>query len=65
MEHQNDSNLHENHEEHHHYEGFWRKYVFSVDHKTIGIQYGITSLVFLFFWFCPDDVDALAIGVPR
>ena len=51
MEHQNDSNLHENHEEHHHYEGFWRKYVFSVDHKTIGIQYGITSLVFLFFGF--------------
>ena len=51
MEHQNDSNLHENHEEHHHDEGFWRKYFFSVDHKTIGIQYGITSLVFLFFGF--------------
>ena len=56
MEHQNDSNLHENHEEHHHEEhhhdeGFWRKYFFSVDHKTIGIQYGITSLVFLFFGF--------------
>ena len=56
MEHQNDSNLHENHEEHHHEEhhhdeGFWRKYFFSVDHKTIGIQYGITSLVFVFFGF--------------
>ena len=56
MEHQNDSDLHENHEEHHHEEhhydeGFWRKYFFSVDHKTIGIQYGITSLVFLFFGF--------------
>ncbi len=32
--------------------GFWRKYVFSTDHKTIGIQYGITALVFLFFGFC-------------
>lgn len=31
---------------------FWRKYIFSVDHKVIGIQYGITSLVFLFFGFC-------------
>ncbi|NRA04520.1 MAG: cbb3-type cytochrome c oxidase subunit I [Myxococcales bacterium] len=30
---------------------FWRKYVFSTDHKTIGIQYGITALVFLFFGF--------------
>jgi cytochrome c oxidase subunit 1 len=32
-------------------ESFWRKYVFSIDHKVIGIQYGITSLVFLFFGF--------------
>ena len=32
--------------------GFWSKYVFSTDHKTIGIQYGLTSLVFLFFGFC-------------
>ena len=31
--------------------GFLRKYVFSTDHKTIGIQYGITALVFLFFGF--------------
>lgn len=32
--------------------GFLRKYVFSVDHKVIGIQYGITALVFLFLGFC-------------
>ncbi len=32
--------------------GFLRTYVFSTDHKTIGIQYGLTSLVFLFFGFC-------------
>ena len=24
--------------------GFWRKYVFSTDHKTIGIQYAVTAL---------------------
>lgn len=35
----------------HHEESFWRKYVFSTDHKTIGIQYGITALVFLLFGF--------------
>src|SRR5215213_9852747 len=32
-------------------EGFWRKYVFSQDHKVIGIQYGFTSLLFLLFGF--------------
>lgn len=31
--------------------GFWSKYIFSVDHKVVGIQYGITSLLFLFFGF--------------
>jgi len=31
---------------------FWRKYVFSVDHKVIGIQYAVTGLMFLFFGFC-------------
>ncbi|MEK6566914.1 MAG: cbb3-type cytochrome c oxidase subunit I, partial [Bacteroidota bacterium] len=31
--------------------GFLRKYVFSTDHKVIGIQYGITALLFLFFGF--------------
>jgi len=32
--------------------GFWSHYVFSTDHKTIGIQYGLTALVFLFLGFC-------------
>ncbi len=32
-------------------ESFWRKYVFSQDHKVIGLQYGLTSLVFLLFGF--------------
>ncbi len=35
----------------HHEESFWRKYIFSTDHKIIGIQYGITALLFLFFGF--------------
>jgi cytochrome c oxidase subunit 1 len=35
-----------------HPQSFWRKYIFSIDHKVIGIQYGITSLIFLFFGFC-------------
>ncbi len=41
--------------EHHHVEHklpFWRKYIFSTDHKVIGIQYGITALFFLLFGFC-------------
>ena len=50
---------------------FWRKYVFSVDHKVIGIQYLITSFLFLLVGFSmmmlmryqlawpspPDDFD--------
>jgi cytochrome c oxidase subunit 1 len=37
---------------HHEELGFWRKYVFSQDHKVIGIQYAITGLLFLLFGFC-------------
>ena len=36
----------------HHELGWWRKYIFSTDHKVIGIQYGLCGLVFLFFGFC-------------
>ncbi len=39
-------------EAHHHEPGFMQKYVFSTDHKMIGIQYGLTALVFLLFGFC-------------
>ncbi len=39
--------------EHEHHElGFWRKYIFSTDHKVIGIQYGLCGLSFLFLGFC-------------
>jgi len=46
---------HHHHDDHHghdaHELGFWKKYVFSIDHKVIGIQYGVTALCFLFFGF--------------
>ena len=54
-EHENASGVqddHHAHDDHHHEEPFWRKYIFSTDHKVIGIQYGLTSLLFLFFGFC-------------
>src|SRR6476659_10307517 len=35
----------------HHELPFWRKYIISTDHKVIGIQYGISGLIFLFFGF--------------
>jgi len=35
----------------HHQLSFWRQYIFSTDHKMIGLQYGITALLFLFFGF--------------
>lgn len=39
------------HEAHHEDLGFWRSYIFSIDHKVIGIQYGLTALCFLLFGF--------------
>ncbi len=30
---------------------FWRKYIFSLDHKVIGVQYAVTGLLFLLFGF--------------
>jgi cytochrome c oxidase subunit 1 len=39
------------HPVHHEELGFWRKYVFSTDHKVIGIQYAVTGMGFLLFGF--------------
>src|SRR5579883_2493981 len=36
---------------HHEEMGFIRKYVFSTDHKVIGLQYMFTSLLFLFLGY--------------
>ena len=41
------------HGDHGHHElPFWQKYVFSTDHKVIGIQYAVSALFFLLFGFC-------------
>ena len=39
------------HVTHEHELGWWRTYVFSVDHKVIGIQYAVTAMFFLLFGF--------------
>ena len=39
------------HEHEHEELSFWRQYIFSLDHKVIGIQYAITGLLFLLFGF--------------
>ncbi len=44
---EHDVHVHGGHSE----ESFWRKYVFSVDHKVIGLQYMMTGLIFLFIGF--------------
>ena len=43
---------HEHGDHGHHELPFWQKYVFSTDHKIIGIQYAVTALIFLFLGFC-------------
>ena len=35
----------------HHEESFFRKYIWSTDHKIIGLQYGFTALFFLLVGF--------------
>src|SRR5450432_405461 len=42
---------HDDHGHEHHDPGFWSKYIFSTDHKVIGIQYGFTALCFMLFGF--------------
>src|SRR6186997_975532 len=51
VSHGQDQHDHAAHDHGHHELGFWQKYVFSQDHKVIGIQYGVTALIFLFFGF--------------
>lgn len=43
------SDAHDHHD--HHELNFWQKYIFSTDHKVIGIQYGIVALLFLLLGF--------------
>lgn len=52
MSHHEHSHHSEKHHDHSHDLPFWKKYIFSLDHKVIGVQYTVTSLIFLFFGFC-------------
>jgi cytochrome c oxidase subunit 1 len=61
---QTSDSVHEEHDHHDHYEPFWKKYIFSTDHKTIGIQYGFTALVFLAFGFFLMMVMRWSIAYP-
>ena len=47
-----------------HRQSFIRKYVFSTDHKWIGIQYGLTALCFLLFGFGLMLLMRLQLGWP-
>lgn len=47
-----------------HHQPWIRKYVFSTDHKWIGIQYGVTALFFLLFGFCLMLLMRLQLGWP-
>jgi cytochrome c oxidase subunit 1 len=50
--HAHDSHGHDHgHDDHHHELPFWKKYIFSTDHKVIGVQYGLCGLVLLLFGF--------------
>jgi cytochrome c oxidase subunit 1 len=50
------------HDDHH--ETFISKYVFSVDHKWIGVQYGVTALCFLLLGFTLMIFMRLQLGWP-
>lgn len=41
----------EGHDSHDHVQGFCQRYVFSTDHKVIGLQYGVTAAIFLLLGF--------------
>ena len=46
--HAHDSHGHDHgHDDHHHELPFWKKYIWSTDHKVIGAQYGFCGLVLL------------------
>ncbi len=43
---------------------FWQKYIFSTDHKVIGLQYGVTALIFLAIGFFLMMVMRWSIAYP-
>ncbi|MDB4537174.1 cbb3-type cytochrome c oxidase subunit I [Akkermansiaceae bacterium] len=55
----------DSHDDHHHHQSFWTKYIFSTDHKTIGIQYGLAAGAFLLFGFFLMIVMRWSIAYPH
>ena len=53
------------HHDDHHDPGFIKKYIFSTDHKMIGLQYGITAGLFLLFGFYLMMVMRWSIAFPH
>ncbi|MDP7655845.1 MAG: hypothetical protein QF706_07220, partial [Roseibacillus sp.] len=52
-------------DDHHHDLPFYKKYIWSTDHKVIGIQYGISALLFLVFGFFLMLVMRWSIAYPE
>ncbi len=61
--HDHPENDHGDHD--HHEPPFWKKYIFSTDHKMIGMQYGFTALLFLAFGFFLMMVMRWSIAYPE
>ena len=63
------SNAKDVHDDHHHDDhhdpSFLQKYFFSTDHKTIGVQYGLISLLFLLIGFFLMMVMRWSIAYPH
>src|ERR1700757_3299891 len=55
----------ESHEHAHHELGFWRKYIFSTDHKIIGIQYIITAMAMAIVGGALSMLMRLQLGFPN
>jgi cytochrome c oxidase subunit 1 len=55
----------DSHDDHHHQQSFWTKYLFSTDHKTIGIKYGLAAGAFLLFGFFLMIVMRWSIAYPH
>ncbi|MFN3784701.1 MAG: cbb3-type cytochrome c oxidase subunit I [Spirosomataceae bacterium] len=55
---------HDAHEEHHHEQGFFSKYIFSLDHKTIAKQYLFTGIFWAIIGGLMSSIFRLQLGFP-
>lgn len=56
---------HDEHHVHHHNETFISKYIFSMDHKTIGKQFLITGIILGHHWWIVLRTVPFTTGLPR